>query len=221
MESLPLPVTVPTTQPPPSSAGITATNSPDSLPPAKLVIIGSAAIDITAQALPTTSPARGLHSTSPGTVSLSLGGVGRNVAEAAHRVLSSWSSKFEAGSKPEAREESPATVLVSAVGKDSFGRLLVDEMGRMGMRTDGLLCGSEETGRSAVCNMVLDGKGGLVGGVADMDIILSLKEKEVFAALSFHGPVLKAEWGADLFILHTSACHVSRFWISYGNIGLQ
>lgn len=74
-------------------------------------------------------------------------------------------------------------MMISAVGKDSFGRLLVDEMSRMGMRTDGLLSvesGSQtDDGRTAVCNMVLDGKGGLVGGVADMDIILSLKEKEV------------------------------------------
>lgn len=79
-------------------------------------------------------------------------------------------------------------MLVSAVGKDSFGRLLVDEMGRMGMRTDGLLTAGQsenqaeaDDGRTAVCNMVLDGKGGLVGGVADMDIILSLKEKEVYS----------------------------------------
>lgn len=199
-ESLPLPVT-----PVSSSASLTAssptTNTPSDssplpLPPAKLMVIGSAAIDITAQVSPTIDPTgtKGLHSTSPGRVSLSLGGVGRNVAEAAHRVLSSFSSSSSSTSatsrlEPGMKGLTEATMMISAVGKDSFGRLLVDEMSRMGMRTDGLLSAASEggsqsqadDGRTAVCNMVLDGKGGLVGGVADMDIILSLKEKEVFS----------------------------------------
>jgi pseudouridine-5'-phosphate glycosidase/pseudouridine kinase len=127
------------------------------LPAPKLMVIGSAAVDITAQStLPSTTSA---HSTSPGGVSLSLGGVGRNVAEAAHRMLSSTSGLRD------------PVQLVSAVGDDAFGRLLKEEMGRMGMRLDGLI----EAGTStAVCNLVLDAEGALIGGVADMGIVEQL-----------------------------------------------
>lgn len=100
------------------------------------------------------------HSTSPGAVSVTLGGVGRNIAEAAYRVLTNHSP-----------EMSTLTMLVSPVGDDVFGRVVADEMHRTGMRTDGLV---QQPGvRSAVCNMVLDCAGNLVGGVADMDITKS------------------------------------------------
>src|SRR5712671_4394991 len=74
------------------------------------------------------------------TVRLHLGGVGRNVAEAAYRIST---SKFQA--------HPSATVLVSSVGDDSFGRLILEEMRRTGMRTDGITTAPQ---RSAVCNMV-------------------------------------------------------------------
>ena len=94
-----------------------------------------------------------------------MGGVGRNIAEAAHRVSV---SKFQ--SRP------TETVLVSSVGDDSLGRLLLEEMRRIGMRTNGVVTGS---GKSAVCNMVLDGSGNLIGGVADMDIVHSIEPEMV------------------------------------------
>lgn len=131
---------------------------------AELVVIGSAAVDITSQAREV-DPSLATHSTVPGAVTVSLGGVGRNVAEAAHRVLS--------GSEQPSR----ASVLLSPVGEDAFGRLLVEETERLGMRTDGLL--PLQTHRSAVCNMVLDGMGNLMSGVADMDVILSLDNEVV------------------------------------------
>lgn len=129
-------------------------------PKVDLMIFGSAAVDITAQACDSHG-SLGKHSTSPGTVTTSLGGVGRNIAEAAHRVLSGTSSTL-----------ARSTLLVSPIGSDSFGRLLAEETARLGMRADGLLI--MESQRSAVCNMVLDGSGNLIGGVADMAIIESL-----------------------------------------------
>lgn len=125
--------------------------------------MGSAAVDITATvgALPGTDASHSLHSTTPGRVSISLGGVGRNIAEGAHRLLANPSAN-----------QSPAPVLVSLIGQDMFGSLLKEQMQRLGMRTDGLI--SSETHSSAVCNMTLDNKGGLITGVADMDIIQSL-----------------------------------------------
>ena len=127
------------------------------------MVIGSAAVDVIAQAnvISDIDGSRGRQSTSPGTVGLHLGGVGRNVAEAAHRVST---SKF--------RAQPSATVLVSSVGDDSLGRLLLEETRRMGMRTDGILTTQR---RSAVCNMVLDGSGNLIGGVADMGVVQSIE----------------------------------------------
>lgn len=101
-----------------------------------------------------------LHSTTPGSVFLSPGGVGRNIAEAAHRILFKNSS-------------SRTPVLVSLVGKDIIGRVLQDELSQMGMRIDGLVLDTEKA--SAVCNMVIDAGGGLITGVADMHIIESLE----------------------------------------------
>ena len=132
------------------------------------MVVGSAALDVVSQAKvisDTTDGSRGRRSTSPGTVGLHLGGVGRNIAEAAYRISS---SRFQA--------EPSATVLVSSVGDDPLGRLLLEEMRMIGVRTDGIVTARQ---RSAVCNMVLDGSGNLVGGVADMDIIQSIQPETV------------------------------------------
>jgi len=140
---------------------------PQSKTPAKLVVVGCAAVDVVAQAktAPDADSSRGRHSTSPGTVTLHLGGVGRNVAEAAYRVSVSM---FQSRAWD--------TVLVSSVGDDPLGRLLLDEMRRIGMRTNGIISSGQ---KSAVCNMILDGFGNLVGGVADMDIAYSIDPEMV------------------------------------------
>jgi len=121
--------------------------------------MGSAAVDISAQANPNTEKLS-LHSTAPGCVSLSLGGVARNIAEACHRVMTSQSQDLAS-----------ATLLISPIGNDAFGRLLVDETQKLGMRTDGMV---QSNKRTAVCNMILDSKGSLIGGVADMGITEAL-----------------------------------------------
>jgi pseudouridine-5'-phosphate glycosidase/pseudouridine kinase len=138
------------------------------------VVIGSAAVDVISQAsiISDTDGSRGPHSTSPGTVGLHLGGVGRNVAEAAYRIST---SKFQA--------QPSTTILVSPVGDDSLGRLLLEQMQKMGMRTDGIMTTNQ---RSAVCNMVLDGSGNLIGGVADMDIVQSIEPDAVRWYMSIH-----------------------------------
>ncbi|KAH9050426.1 indigoidine synthase A-like protein [Lactarius hengduanensis] len=148
--------------------------------PANLVVVGAAAVDVVAQArtIPDADSSCGRHSTSPGTVALHLGGVGRNIAEAAHRVSV---SKFQ--NRPS------ETVLVSSVGDDSLGRLLLEEMRRIGMRTNGVITSGE---KSAVCNMVLDGFGNLIGGVADMDIVHSIEPEMVISRVVEHDPALVA-----------------------------
>ena len=119
---------------------------------ASLVVVGSVAVDITAQAQTGLENALITHSTAPGSVSMSLGGVARNIAEAAHRVITSNSPEL-------------SSLLVSAIGDDHFGRLLTSETSEIGMRVDGLV---KTDKRTPVCNMILDSSGGLIGGVADM-----------------------------------------------------
>lgn len=119
------------------------------------MIIGSAAVDITSQERPDITANVSKHSTVPGHVRISSGGVGRNIAEATHRILQAKSSPF-------------SSILISPIGKDAFGQILLKELREFGMRTDGLLMFEHE--ESAVCNMILDSQGGLIGGVADMDI---------------------------------------------------
>ncbi|KAH9044719.1 indigoidine synthase A-like protein [Lactarius pseudohatsudake] len=162
------------------TTGGVPTTLPPSETPANLVVVGAAAVDVVAQArtIPDADSSCGRHSTSPGTVALHLGGVGRNIAEAAHRVSV---SKFQ--SRPS------ETVLVSSVGDDSLGRLLMEEMRRIGMRTNGVITSGE---KSAVCNMVLDGFGNLIGGVADMDIVHSIEPEMVISRVVEHDPALVA-----------------------------
>ncbi|EKM83921.1 hypothetical protein AGABI1DRAFT_110531 [Agaricus bisporus var. burnettii JB137-S8] len=146
------------------------------LPPADLIIIGSAAVDITAQTMTDSDTRLSQHSTSPGKVSLSLGGVARNVAEASHRILA-------------AQEHATSSLLVAPVGEDVLGKLLFEETQRLGMRTDGFLKSDK---RTAVCNMVLDNTGNLVGGVADMDITQAITDEQIIPQLRKHIPKLVA-----------------------------
>uniref|UniRef100_A0A8H8CQV5 Carbohydrate kinase PfkB domain-containing protein n=1 Tax=Psilocybe cubensis TaxID=181762 RepID=A0A8H8CQV5_PSICU len=145
-------------------------------PPANVVVIGSAAVDITSQEHPNTNSALAVHSTAPGRVNLTLGGVGRNIAEASHRIM-------------EARFPSLSTVLISSVGRDAFGHLLVDKFNEFGIRTDGLI---RLDHASAVCNMVLDSKGTLVGGVADMTIVKTMTSDVILPLLKKHTPTIVA-----------------------------
>lgn len=132
------------------------------------MVIGCAAVDITAKLEQAHDVS--LKSTHPGRLSLTLGGVGRNIAEAAHRVLS--------GSKKHA----DSILLLAPVGDDVFGKLVVDLTRSVGMRTDGLL--SVPGRRSAVCNLLLDAQGDLQSGVADMDLPQKWVGAEVKSASS-------------------------------------
>ena len=134
------------------------------------MIVGCAAIDISATTV--TDSSLDLHSTSPGSVEMSLGGVARNIAEAAHRLSGSHST----GSPSK-------TLLISPVGDDAFGRVILEETKLIGMRDDGLI--QLPKARSAVCNMLLNSTGNLTGGVADMDIIKGLPAEMVHATSKY------------------------------------
>ena len=137
---------------------------------ADVVVIGAAALDITSQEFPNSNTALAVHSTAPGHVKISLGGVARNIAEATHRVMA---AKF-----PDL-----SSILVAPVGYDAFGHVLVDGLGAFGMRTDGIITTDTQ---SAVCNMLLDSNGALVRGVADMGINEAVTSEAVSETGSVH-----------------------------------
>ncbi|KAG8809598.1 hypothetical protein FRC17_003368 [Serendipita sp. 399] len=146
---------------------------------AKVAIVGGAAVDIISKA-GLNSPV--LRSTAPGTVRNYLGGVARNVAEATHRIRVSLSEA-----------SSDDVLLVAPIGDDSFGTIVQNGLTSLGMRTDGLIhVSNPSSSGTAVCNMVLDGSGDLVGGVADMDIINELKSENILPILNEANPSLLA-----------------------------
>lgn len=122
----------------------------------RLLVVGAAALDITTEPDGKIPFAVDSRATVPGKVSLSLGGVARNVAEAAHRIL------FDS---TQAAESSPV-LLLAPVGNDLFASAIRSGMQLIGMRTDGLY---EHSHRTPVCAMHLDNHGELRNGVADME----------------------------------------------------
>ncbi|KAI6047678.1 indigoidine synthase A-like protein [Pisolithus marmoratus] len=137
-----------------------------------IVVVGCAAVDITSKVQQT--PTFSQKTTHPGKLCLTLGGVARNIAEAAHRVLTG------------SRVQDSTTLLIAPIGEDIFGNFITDSTRSMGMRTDGL---SLIPGRhSAVCNVVLDAQGGLETGIADMGLPQLWKGSEVFPVLREHRP---------------------------------
>ena len=76
---------------------------------ARIMVIGCAAMDITALAL---EPSLSDPSTAPGSIDMTVGGVAHNIARAAHAML----------------EDKRAVVLVAPKADDILGRLMQDDM---------------------------------------------------------------------------------------------
>lgn len=107
------------------------------------------------------------QSTAPGSVSISLGGVARNVAEAAHRLL------FRSP------ETASRTMLVAPVGNDAFASIISDQTKALSMRVDGFVKIADGTQRTPSCNMLLDSSGDLFGGVADFEALKHTSAEDV------------------------------------------
>jgi pseudouridylate synthase / pseudouridine kinase len=139
-------------------------------PPATLLVIGAAAIDVISQPVvsSTAQAPDTAHSTHPGKVTFSSGGVARNIAEAAHRILST-------SGKTGPHE----VLLVSPIGNDLPATLIIENARKLGMRTDGFLTTLDQSLRSAICNMHLDTTGNLAMGVADMAIVEAVDARRV------------------------------------------
>lgn len=90
-----------------------------------------------------------------------MGGVARNVAEAAHRNL----EHSGAGS----------AVLVAPLGEDHFGVFAREQFKTLRLRYECPLSSHP----TPACNMILNDKGALIHGVADMEAISSLRPHDV------------------------------------------
>ena len=141
---------------PTSQAGSTETRSAElEHSPPMIQVFGSAAIDITTRPSIPLQP----RTTTPGSILLTPGGVGRNIAEATQNLL------------PPGSVQLVSMIGTSTEGVDGFGKVLKLEMESSGMRVDGLV---EMSGRTAGCTLSLGMEGDLNDGVADMGIIEGL-----------------------------------------------
>jgi pseudouridine kinase len=130
------------TTPPPGRAGV--------------VVIGGANLDVRARSAVSVVPA----TSNPGTVALSLGGVGRNVAENLARL-------------------GTPVHLVAAVGADPLGEALLAATAGAGVGVDHVRRGPHPTGTYTA---VLDADGELVAAVSDMAATDALSPADVRAA---------------------------------------
>ena len=124
--------------------------------PVSLAIVGAAAVDIVARP---NSP--NAHTTAVGSIALTLGGVARNVFEAA----------FKSGVHD--------AVLIAPVGKegqDPLAGLLVGGLESLGASSAGLI---PMSGRTPSVNMMLDETGDLHAGVADIAMAEAVQGEQV------------------------------------------
>ncbi|KAJ2751735.1 hypothetical protein GGI19_004292 [Coemansia pectinata] len=128
----------------------------------ELTGVGGAAIDVTSQ-IGATQATEGLSATSyPGTVLTSIGGVGQNIARAAHYL-------------------GAPTYLVSAIGNDAHGHSIKLDLARIGMNP-AYLQFQADGARTAVYNALHQPNGDLLVAVADMDINGMLSEQQISEA---------------------------------------
>ncbi|ORX36363.1 Indigoidine synthase A like protein-domain-containing protein [Kockovaella imperatae] len=151
-----------------------STSQAAELSPPTVIVIGSAALDITSSASVPIAP----KSTTPGEINLTPGGVARNIAESAQRFLSRH-----------------AVQLISAIGTeggevDAAGVMLLHEMRKAGLRTDGIQ--SVEGVQTASCSLVLNERRDLVAGVADMGIVEKIDIGWIHENITEHRPKLVA-----------------------------
>ncbi|KAI7907085.1 Ribokinase-like protein [Cokeromyces recurvatus] len=137
-----------------------------------LIVIGGVALDITAT-IGKNGPLGStfssiLHTSTPGHVKQSLGGVGRNVAEAA------W------------RTGGTNVKLVSVVGDDLAGQSIQQGMKSVGMTTEYIKIMKNKP--TAVYNALHFNDGQLIAAVADMNIFDSMDTTKIISILKRENP---------------------------------
>ncbi|KAJ2813472.1 hypothetical protein H4S07_000669 [Coemansia furcata] len=127
-----------------------------------VLVVGGAAIDVTSR-IGATHATDSLSATSyPGTVLTSIGGVGQNIARAAHYL-------------------GAPTYLVSAIGNDAHGHSIRLDLTKVGM-SPAYLQFQADGARTAVYNALHQPNGDLLVAVADMDINGMLSGQQISEA---------------------------------------
>jgi pseudouridylate synthase / pseudouridine kinase len=153
------------------------------------VIIGGTVVDITAKINYNISKQESMGTSSPGVISKSLGGVGRNVAEAC----------FRAGGQP---------LFLTTVGDDTEGIEIVSKLNEFGMDTTGIEMVSDQS--TAVYNALLHNDGELIAAVADMRMHSEMKSNHFDNYITNVNPSIVC---IDGNIGHEYLEHVSKFCI--------
>ncbi|KAI7851841.1 Ribokinase-like protein [Circinella umbellata] len=136
----------------------------------KVFVIGGVALDMTSTISKSSKDFTSLlHTSSPGHIKQTLGGVGRNVCEAAMRT------------------GAPA-FLVSAVGDDLAAQTVRQGMQEIGMSTQYIQ--SIHTHPTAVYNAIHSHSGQLIAAVADMDIFDIIDSDKIKTTLHSEKPSL-------------------------------
>ncbi|ORZ11350.1 Indigoidine synthase A like protein-domain-containing protein [Lobosporangium transversale] len=153
------------------------------------MVIGGAVVDITATAHNTMLDSM-LNSSFPGVTRISLGGVGRNVAEGISRLDPSgcvfvsavggatihWSKK----------EDSDGPIARLEATDDLFGSWLIQELGHRGQHKHEII--TVPGSRTATYTALHDATGNLLSAVADMDVFELLPSVKVKEAIIKHNP---------------------------------
>ncbi|KAK8089715.1 hypothetical protein PG997_004676 [Apiospora hydei] len=136
---------------------------------AHVIVAGSVAVDLSCNyAGPdaTTNASPHLHTSNPAQISQSIGGVGRNVALAAHRVSGSMGVR-----------------LCSMVGNDVAGTTVLNSLEPAGMDTSCIRRLEGAAGRTAQYVAVNDANKSLVMAMADMDIFTANSDPAHWASV--------------------------------------
>ncbi|KAI9995929.1 hypothetical protein PInf_013107 [Phytophthora infestans] len=131
-----------------------AEKSPTTSPRKRVLVVGGLVLDIISSS---TSPLiRGTSNI--GTIKQSSGGVGRNIAECLHRLRLD-------------------PLLVSSIGKDASGSILLDNLKKLGMNTSGVQISDKLS--TAVYSAVLDSTGDMDAAIADMSAFESIESEVI------------------------------------------
>lgn len=121
-----------------------------------VLVIGGSTLDLKCRS----AAALKLGTSNPGTTSRSAGGVGRNIADNLARLGTN-------------------TTLVTAIGQDAGGELLMQESRSAGVHLSHVIKGTEPTGRYTA---VLDSSGEMVVAIADMTAMEALRPEHLLPA---------------------------------------
>ncbi len=118
-----------------------------------VLVIGGANVDVKAK----TTAAHIPRTSNPGLVTIKAGGVGRNIAHNLARLGADVS-------------------LLSVIGQDAFGDMLISETKKAGVNTDAIIRTNQTTGSYVA---MLDEKGELITAVSDMGLLSLLTPETI------------------------------------------